>query len=386
MMKVASRALIAGALLGLFTSGAGAAACEPEDFAKAVDGAGAQLRAFNLEATPALQAKITELAERKGWNAREREVKARQLLADDKTARLDATGNELLAKLDTLGRPDPEKPADCAGLDELKTAGVELLAVMKAKSAHAIGMIDAEIAKAPKAPVQAAAPASSTKRTETAERPDSAPKPERGDKSASKEGSTSSWNTTAEFDPSYEPEAAAKRPTPEPLPWKTELSAEEGYTIEEIRDATRGFFGTISTNLASVLEYAFETSGRPTAYVLGTEGGAAFLAGLRYGSGTLYPRRGAAREVYWHGPSLGYDLGAEGSRTLFLIYSLRDSDALYRRFTGIDGSAYLVGGVGITFLKGGDVIMAPIRSGIGLRLGANIGYVRFTPEPSWNPF
>ena len=159
-----------------------------------------------------------------------------------------------------------------------------------------------------------------------------------------------------------------------------------GYTIDEIREATRGFFGTVSTSLASVIEHAFQKGGRPTAYVLGNEGGGAFLAGLRYGEGTLYLRNGGSQKVYWHGPSLGYDLGAEGSRTLFLIYDLHEPNTLFRRFTGVDGSAYLVGGVGMTLLKGGGVTMAPIRSGIGLRLGASIGYVRFSSRPTWNPF
>lgn len=164
------------------------------------------------------------------------------------------------------------------------------------------------------------------------------------------------------------------------------LDPDDGYTIDEIREATRGFFGTISTSLASVIEHAFQKGGRPTAYVLGNEGGGAFLAGLRYGEGTLYLRSGGTQKVYWHGPSLGYDMGAEGSRTLFLIYSLEDPADLFRRYTGVDGSAYLVGGVGMTLLKGGPVMMAPIRSGIGLRLGASIGYLRFTSRPTWNPF
>jgi hypothetical protein len=159
-----------------------------------------------------------------------------------------------------------------------------------------------------------------------------------------------------------------------------------GYTIDEIQEVTRGFFGTISTSLASVIEHAFKKSGRPTGYVLGKEGGGAFLAGLRYGEGTLYLRSGGRKQVYWHGPSIGYDVGAEGSRTLFLIYNLEEPDNLYRSFTGVDGSAYLVGGVGMTLLKGGPVLMAPIRSGLGLRLGASIGYVRFTARPTWNPF
>jgi hypothetical protein len=162
---------------------------------------------------------------------------------------------------------------------------------------------------------------------------------------------------------------------------------QEGYTIDEIREVTRGFFGTISTSLASVIEHAFKQSGRPTAYVLGVEGGGAFLAGLRFGKGTLYMRsEPETHQVYWHGPSLGTDFGASGSRTIFLIYRLRNPDDLFRNFTGIDGSAYFVGGVGVTLLKGGQVIMAPIRSGVGMRLGANVGYLRFTDKPTWNPF
>jgi hypothetical protein len=97
-------------------------------------------------------------------------------------------------------------------------------------------------------------------------------------------------------------------------------------------------------------------------------------------------RSGGQRDVYWHGPSLGYDFGAEGSRTLFLIYRLKAADGLFRRYGGVDGSAYVLGGVGLTILKGGPVVMAPIRTGVGLRLGANIGYVRFTPHATWNPF
>lgn len=192
--------------------------------------------------------------------------------------------------------------------------------------------------------------------------------------------------------PGYDPPAPGDPPgapytLPDPDAYDGDgYAGEGGYTIDEIREATRGFFGTVSTSLASVIEHAFQQSGRPTAYVLGQEGGAAFLAGLRYGKGTLYLRNGGTHEVYWHGPSIGYDVGGDGSRTLFLIYSLDQPESLFRRFTGVDGSAYLVGGVGMTLLKGGPVTMAPIRSGLGLRLGASIGYVRFTPRPTWNPF
>jgi hypothetical protein len=163
------------------------------------------------------------------------------------------------------------------------------------------------------------------------------------------------------------------------------LSGEDGYSIEEIRDATRGFFGGVSTGLAAVIEHAFRKSGRPTGYVLGQEGGGAFFGGLRYGKGTLYLRAGGSLDVYWHGPSLGFDFGASGTRTMFLVYKLRERDDIFRVFSGIDGSAFVVGGVGVTLLTGGGMILAPIRSGLGVRLGANIGYLRFTPQQTWNP-
>ncbi len=244
-------------------------------------------------------------------------------------------------------------------------------------------------------------PPATTAPSPTAQAP--APEPSHAPDVADKETDrASSWSTTTAQAvippppiPREEPNYDAPPPgTPYELPPPVEdgedtttFDAEGGgYTIDEIREATRGFFGTISTSLASVIEHAFQKSGRPTAYVLGNEGGGAFLAGLRYGEGTLYLRNGGSQKVYWHGPSIGYDLGAEGSRTLFLIYDLHEPNTLFRRFTGVDGSAYLVGGVGMTLLKGGDVMMAPIRSGIGLRLGASIGYVRFSPRPTWNPF
>lgn len=161
---------------------------------------------------------------------------------------------------------------------------------------------------------------------------------------------------------------------------------QDGFSIDEIKDASRGFFGTISGGLASVIEHAFSRLGRPTAYVLGNEGGGAFIAGVRYGKGLMYMRSGNMRDVYWHGPSIGYDFGASGSKTLFLVYNMRDELDIFAGFSGVEGSAYLVGGVGMTILTDGKVVMAPIRSGVGLRLGASIGYVRFTPRATWNPF
>ncbi len=158
------------------------------------------------------------------------------------------------------------------------------------------------------------------------------------------------------------------------------------FSVEDIRAAGSGFFGTISAELAAVLEYTFKSYGQPTGYILGTEGGVALLAGLRYGDGQLVTKIDGERRVYWQGPSVGYDFGLTGSRTLILIYGISNPDEIYQRFGGIDGSAYLVGGAGVTVLKKGPIIMAPIRTGIGLRLGANVGYLHFTPRPRFNPF
>ena len=138
--------------------------------------------------------------------------------------------------------------------------------------------------------------------------------------------------------------------------------------------------------LASVVEYAFRKSGRPTGYILGTDGGGAFVAGLRYGEGTLYTRDAGAHKVYWQGPSIGYDFGGEGSKTMVLVYNLRDPSQIYERYGGVQGSAYIVGGIGIQYQTQNNVTLALIRSGIGLRLGANVGYLKYTRSPTWNPF
>ena len=165
-----------------------------------------------------------------------------------------------------------------------------------------------------------------------------------------------------------------------------EAQSDGTFSIEEIKGAGHRFFGSVSMGLARVIEYAFQRAGRPNGYILGEEAGGAFVAGLRYGEGTLYTKDAGEHRVYWQGPSVGYDFGAEGSKTMVLVYDLRSPDEIYETFAGVDGSAYFIGGVGITFLARGHVALAPIRSGIGLRLGANVGYLKYTREPTWNPF
>ncbi len=158
------------------------------------------------------------------------------------------------------------------------------------------------------------------------------------------------------------------------------------FSMDEIKETGHRFFGRVSMGFARAVEYTFQRAGRPNGYILGEEAGGAFIAGLRYGEGTLYTRDAGDFKVYWQGPSLGYDFGGEGSKTMVLVYDLRSPGEIFRTYGGIDGSAYLVGGVGVTFLNRDHVILAPIRSGVGLRLGANIGYLKYTREPTWNPF
>ncbi len=158
------------------------------------------------------------------------------------------------------------------------------------------------------------------------------------------------------------------------------------YSSNEIIQAGHFFFGSVTKGLAAVVEYAFQQQGRPNGYILGQDAGGAFVAGLRYGEGILYTKDAGAHRVYWQGTSIGYDAGGDGSKVMVLVYNLRDPSDIYRRFGGVDGSAYMIGGVGMTFQKNGRVVTAPIRTGVGFRLGANVGYLKYTRAPTWNPF
>jgi len=158
------------------------------------------------------------------------------------------------------------------------------------------------------------------------------------------------------------------------------------YSSNEVIDAGHRFFGTVSRDLAMVIEKSFSKWGEPNGYILGQEASGAISVGLRYGEGTLYTRNAGDLKVYWQGPSLGFDLGADGARTMMLVYKLPRVDAIFNRFVGLSGSAYVVGGFGATAVTMNNIVVVPIRSGVGLRLGANIGYLKFTPTSTWNPF
>jgi hypothetical protein len=158
------------------------------------------------------------------------------------------------------------------------------------------------------------------------------------------------------------------------------------YSSNEVVDAGHRFFGTVSRDLAKLIESMFSKFGEPNGYILGQEASGAVSLGLRYGEGTLYTRNAGDLKVYWQGPSLGFDLGADGARVMMLVYKLPRVEAVFGRFVGISGSAYVVGGFGATALTWNNIVVVPIRSGVGLRLGANIGYLKFTPTATWNPF
>jgi hypothetical protein len=170
-------------------------------------------------------------------------------------------------------------------------------------------------------------------------------------------------------------------PPPEPPP-----PATNQFSPNELIDAGHHFFGGVSRGLAMIVEKAVSQWGQPNGYVLGEEASGAFVGGLRYGDGTLYTKNAGDLRVFWQGPSIGFDAGADGARTMMLVYNLPRTDAIFDRFGGINGSAYFIGGFGMTALVSNHITVVPIRSGVGLRLGANLGYLKFTQSPTWNPF
>ena len=163
-------------------------------------------------------------------------------------------------------------------------------------------------------------------------------------------------------------------------------SSAEEYTAQEIVDSGHRFFGATSGGLASAVEKIFASYGLPNGYVLGEEGSGAFVGGLTYGEGTLYTKNAGDHKLFWQGPSVGWDFGGQGSRTMMLVYNLDSVDALYHRFVGVSGSAYVVAGVGVNVLKHDNILLVPVRTGVGARLGINVGYLKVTDRPTWNPF
>jgi hypothetical protein len=158
------------------------------------------------------------------------------------------------------------------------------------------------------------------------------------------------------------------------------------YKKDDLIGAAEGVFGKGAKGLAELIEKILKDQGEPTGYIAGREAGGAFVVGLRYGSGTLYHKVEGQMPVYWTGPSVGFDAGANAGSTFVLVYNLNDAHELYQRFPAGEGNAYFIGGLTASYMRSGDIVLIPIRLGAGLRLGANVGYMKFTEKQRWLPF
>lgn len=158
------------------------------------------------------------------------------------------------------------------------------------------------------------------------------------------------------------------------------------YEQDEVVSAVSDFFGVTAEGAGAAVERIFRDYGRPTGYIAGEEISGAVGVGLRYGKGVLTLKSGGTRTVYWQGPSVGFDVGGNASRTFILVYNLNSVDNIYRRFPGVEGSAYLIGGIGVNYMKGDQVTLAPMRAGVGVRLGASAGYLAFSRKRQYLPF
>jgi hypothetical protein len=165
-------------------------------------------------------------------------------------------------------------------------------------------------------------------------------------------------------------------------------AAESETTVprKDVFSAAEGVFGKGAKGLAQMIEKLLKDQGEPTAYITGREAGGAFVFGVRYGSGTLHHQIEGDRPVYWTGPSLGFDAGADANKVFVLVYNLHDSQRLYRRYPAAEGNAYMVGGLTASYLRRGDVVLIPVRMGVGARMGINAGYMRFSEKNRWLPF
>lgn len=167
---------------------------------------------------------------------------------------------------------------------------------------------------------------------------------------------------------------------------KPKRTNSQTFQNNDLVAAGHQFFGTLSRELALGIRKLTEQWGEPNAYILGQEGSAAFIGGIRMGEGRIYAANRLSADVFWQGPSLGFDAGGNGDRVMMLVYNLDTIPSLFRRFVGVSGSAYAIGGLTFTTLKAGDIVLVPIYSGVGFRLGLSVGYLKFTRKPTWNPF
>jgi len=432
-------------------SGHAAQNCDARAFSQQIDQTAHALRTLNRDSEVRFQDRLIAIAKAKGWSESERADHAAAAMDDTKLESFNSDIEDLVGRLDSLNAT-PKNEISCDRLNELKSINDKLIGVMRQKAGFILAQLEAEAGKPapnpykiagaggksdalPKAdalpqtnsatpiapdPVQTAEAA----RENSPVAPDTSPtdvpwsanvsqalrnpQPLPQTRPAAANATTVAPHPNAPLSlkptPKQEEKVAALTPPRDTLPPVTVTSPPPSYappsyspppsvpvySVQEIRDAGRGVFGSVTAELAAVMNYAFQKFGQPNAYIVGDEGGGAFLAGLRYGDGKLYSRvngvESGPTKIFWQGPSLGADIGATGSRALFLVYNLDSAHTLYRRFPGLDGSAYVAGGVGLTVYKNGDTLIVPIRTGLGLRIGASVAYLKFTERASLNPF
>jgi len=420
-MKIGSAAAIA-VLIAVFPHAGNAAdQCDARAFGVQIDQTAQALRTLNRESEKRFQERLFTIAKAQSWTEAQKADKAAAAMDDSKLETFNAEIEQLVGQLDTLNIT-PKNDISCARLNELKAVNDKLIAVMRQKAGFILAQLESEAARPPISPYAQIAPVGKSGQlpqmasaTPEETSPPNVPWSANVAKALRSPANAQQTKATSAGDPPAPPSnaqqtkmAAAEaplslRPTPsredgrvaslkppvsDALPPAT--SSPTGYSPQEIRNAGEGVFGKLTSEFAVVMNHAFDTFGQPNAYIVGDEGGGAFLAGLRYGQGTLYSRVNGVEttpaNIYWQGPSLGADIGATGSRTMFLVYNLDDLPALYKRYPGIDGAAYVAGGFGLTVYRSGNTLIVPIRTGLGLRLGASVAYLKFTERASLNPF
>ena len=253
-------------------------------------------------------------------------------------------------------------------------------AAAQVRSVDPDAAIDGDLAGAPASGASAEVPGSAA---DAAPGPwiDISPEPVAGN-GTPVEGGVSSWDADA-ISGGSEAQTAASAPSQTVAAATAPATT---YREDDLIGAAEGVFGKGSQGLASMIQDLLKKQGEPNGYIVGREGGGAFALGLRYGSGTLHHKVEGKRPVYWTGPSIGFDIGANAGNAFVLVYNLNDTQDLYKRFGAGEGQAYMIGGFNVSYLRRGDVVLIPVRMGAGLRLGANIGYMKFSEKQKWLPF
>jgi hypothetical protein len=207
-----------------------------------------------------------------------------------------------------------------------------------------------------------------------------------GGPSPSQSPATPSGGGTSYYGDTQAPATAPAQAPVSPGPTAPATADGQTYKQDDLIGAAEGVFGKGAKGLAGMIERILKDQGEPSGYIAGREAGGAFVVGLRYGSGTLSHKIEGQRPVYWTGPSIGFDAGANAGSTFVLVYNLADSQELFQRFPAGEGNAYFVGGLTASYMRSGDVVLIPIRLGAGVRLGANVGYMKFSEKQNWLPF